>query len=171
VINWHGVCTAGETLVGSPPLQLGPGVTPEAYRRAVEARLDNWKNDVRAPCVAYVPAHQGYVVRDGRGCPFESSTLLHIRSSEPNQPKVVDACGSQGDDAVGSSASFVVVSCTRLSIIARCCPYTSESSVQGRSVALQPVNASSRIRRRPSLIASMIRRPAGVIAAVLIRRS
>lgn len=61
VLNWHGVCTAGETLAGPPPLMLGPVVTPAAYRRAVETLLQAWATEVRAPWVAYVPAHQGYV--------------------------------------------------------------------------------------------------------------
>jgi predicted nucleotidyltransferase len=62
VINWYSVCTNGETLIGPPPLQLGPFVTSDAYKRAIEARLDARRSEVRAPSVAYVPAHQGYVV-------------------------------------------------------------------------------------------------------------
>lgn len=62
VVNWHGVCAAGETLAGPPPLELGPRVTPAAYRRAVATHLQTWATQVREPWVAYVPAHQGYVV-------------------------------------------------------------------------------------------------------------
>ncbi len=61
-LNWHGVTTAGETIVGPPPLEIGPAITPDAYRRAIEAQLEAWTHDVRAPEVAYVPAHQGYIV-------------------------------------------------------------------------------------------------------------
>lgn len=62
VLNWHSVCTGGETLAGPPPLELGPVVTPAACRHAAEALLQGWATEVRAPWVAYVPAHQGYVV-------------------------------------------------------------------------------------------------------------
>ena len=61
-INWHGVCTAGETLAGPEPLGLGPAVSPEALRRAAGAQLDEWTTEVRAPSVAYVPAQRGYIV-------------------------------------------------------------------------------------------------------------
>jgi hypothetical protein len=61
-LDWHGVCTVGETLVGPPPLELGPAVPPAAYRKAVESLLAAWPAEVRASWVAYVPAHQGYVV-------------------------------------------------------------------------------------------------------------
>jgi predicted nucleotidyltransferase len=60
-LNWRGVCTEGETIVGPPPLELGPEVTQDAYKRSIEAQLDAWKVDVRAPWVAYVPAVQGYI--------------------------------------------------------------------------------------------------------------
>jgi hypothetical protein len=62
VVNWYGVCRTGEALVGPPPLQLGPAVTRDAYLRAVEHQLAEWKHHVRRPWVAYVPAHQGYIV-------------------------------------------------------------------------------------------------------------
>ena len=62
VLDWHGVCSHGETLRGPPPLELGPEVSPSAFRRAVEGTLREWPSRVRAPWVAYVPAHQGYVV-------------------------------------------------------------------------------------------------------------
>ena len=61
-LNWHAVCTRGETLLGPPPLELGPPVTPEAYRRAIEELLPYWTTAVRRPSVAYVPAHRGYIV-------------------------------------------------------------------------------------------------------------
>lgn len=61
-LDWYGVTTQGETIVGPPPLDLGPQVSPGAYRHAVEVLLHEWPSRVRAPWVAYVPAHQGYVV-------------------------------------------------------------------------------------------------------------
>jgi predicted nucleotidyltransferase len=61
-LDWHSVSTQGETIVGPPPLALGPEVGPGAYRHAVEALLREWPSRVREPWVAYVPAHQGYVV-------------------------------------------------------------------------------------------------------------
>jgi predicted nucleotidyltransferase len=61
-LDWHSVSTQGETILGPPPLDLGPKVSPDAYRQAVEALLRAWPSRVRAPWVAYVPAHQGYVV-------------------------------------------------------------------------------------------------------------
>ena len=42
--------------------EIGPEITDEAFRRAVEFQLEAWTKDVRAPWVAYVPAHQGYIV-------------------------------------------------------------------------------------------------------------
>ena len=61
-LDWYGVTTQGETILGPPPLDLGPQVSPSAYRHAVEELLKEWPSRVRAPWVAYVPAHQGYVV-------------------------------------------------------------------------------------------------------------
>jgi hypothetical protein len=61
-LDWHGVTTQGETILGPPPLDLGPKISRDAYRRAVEVLLREWPTRVRAPWVAYVPAHQGYVV-------------------------------------------------------------------------------------------------------------
>lgn len=61
-INWHSVCTTGETLVGPPPLVLGPEVTAGRFRQAVEARLRSFEDEVHARAVAYVPVAQGYVV-------------------------------------------------------------------------------------------------------------
>ena len=61
-LDWHSVTTQGETIFGPPPLEIGPQVSDSAYRHAVEAVLNEWPNRVREPWVAYVPAHQGYVV-------------------------------------------------------------------------------------------------------------
>jgi predicted nucleotidyltransferase len=61
-INWYSVCTMGETVVGPPPLDLGPEVTAGRFRQAVEARLRAFEDEVRARAIAYVPAAQGYVV-------------------------------------------------------------------------------------------------------------
>jgi predicted nucleotidyltransferase len=61
-LDWYSVCTQGETLLGPPPLDLGPTVTRDAFSNAVRAQLSEWPSRVRAPWVAYVPAHQGYVV-------------------------------------------------------------------------------------------------------------
>jgi hypothetical protein len=62
VLNWHGVCTSGETLVGPPPLEIGPSVTADAVRRAVHAQLQEWRRYVREPTLAYVPAARGYAI-------------------------------------------------------------------------------------------------------------
>jgi Aminoglycoside adenylyltransferase, C-terminal domain len=62
ILDWHCVSTQGETLLGPAPLDLGPRVSPGAYRNAVEALLKERPSKVRAPWVAYVPANQGYVV-------------------------------------------------------------------------------------------------------------
>ncbi len=61
-VDWQSVVTDGETILGPPPLDLGPKISPDAYRHAVEVLLRDWPSRVRAPWVAYVPAHQGYVV-------------------------------------------------------------------------------------------------------------
>ena len=62
ILDWRSVCTRGETILGPPPGEIGPEITDEAFRRAVELLLEAWTQDVRAPWVAYVPAHQGYIV-------------------------------------------------------------------------------------------------------------
>jgi hypothetical protein len=62
VLNWYGVCANGEVIEGPPPRELGPEVTPEAFKRAVETQLEEWKEEIRAPWRAYVPAAQGYAV-------------------------------------------------------------------------------------------------------------
>jgi predicted nucleotidyltransferase len=61
-LDWHDVCHGGETLVGPPPNELGPPITSRMLRHATEALLQEWTTAVRAPWVAYVPAHQGYIV-------------------------------------------------------------------------------------------------------------
>jgi hypothetical protein len=61
-LNWHDVCTHGETLLGPPPLELGPEVTNEAYEQAVRNGLGEWVTSVREPWVAYVPVQQAYIV-------------------------------------------------------------------------------------------------------------
>ena len=61
-LDWYGVCNGGETLLGPPPLELGPRIARDAFRRAVEGQLGQWRTSVREPWVAYVPAHEGYVV-------------------------------------------------------------------------------------------------------------
>jgi hypothetical protein len=61
-VNWYSVVTQSEVIVGSPPLDLGPAVSERTFRRAVAAQLTRWKNEVRAPSVAYVPVHRGYIV-------------------------------------------------------------------------------------------------------------
>jgi streptomycin 3"-adenylyltransferase len=58
-LDWQSVTTQGETILGPPPLDLGPNVSPGAYRQAVEALLKEWPSRVRAPWVAYVPATRG----------------------------------------------------------------------------------------------------------------
>jgi hypothetical protein len=62
VLNWHSACTQGETLIGPPPLELGPEVTAEAFRHAIVARLEEWADVIREPWVRYVPAARGYAV-------------------------------------------------------------------------------------------------------------
>jgi hypothetical protein len=62
VLNWHGACSRGETLLGPPPLELGPAVTAEAFRIAVWELLEEWRGDVREPTIAWVPAQRGYAV-------------------------------------------------------------------------------------------------------------
>jgi Aminoglycoside adenylyltransferase, C-terminal domain/Nucleotidyltransferase domain len=63
VLNWHGVCTQGEVLYGSPPLELGPALSESDYRRVVAAQLAAWQKEIRAAAwVGYVPAAEGYAV-------------------------------------------------------------------------------------------------------------
>jgi predicted nucleotidyltransferase len=61
-LDWYSVTTQGETILGPAPLDLGPEISRDVYRDAVEVLLREWSSKVRAPWVAYVPAHQGYVV-------------------------------------------------------------------------------------------------------------
>ncbi len=62
VLNWHGACIAGDVIRGPQPLELGPDIPPETFRRAVRAQLRAWPEHARRPWVAYVPGHQGYIV-------------------------------------------------------------------------------------------------------------
>src|SRR4051794_35287629 len=61
-LNWDSACNDGETLLGPPPLELGPLVTRGARGHAVEELLGEWRSRVREPSIAYVPAAQGYIV-------------------------------------------------------------------------------------------------------------
>lgn len=62
VLNWHSACTRGDTLAGPPPLELGPEVSVDQFRRAVAARLEEWADVMREPWVRYVSAARGYAV-------------------------------------------------------------------------------------------------------------
>ena len=62
LLNLYSVCTRGEILAGPPPLEVGPVVSASTFRRAVANQLCQWKEIVRTPSVAYVPAQQGYIV-------------------------------------------------------------------------------------------------------------
>lgn len=62
LMDWHGVLNAGETLIGPAPAALGPVIDEERWRSAVRGQLRAWHDQVRERAVAYVPAHQGYIV-------------------------------------------------------------------------------------------------------------
>jgi hypothetical protein len=62
VLNWRGACTRGEVVRGPRPLELGPEISPEGFRRAVTAQLEACPEYARQPSVAYVPTQQGYIV-------------------------------------------------------------------------------------------------------------
>lgn len=63
LLNWHAVCTQGETLQGPPPLELGPVLSEVDFRRIVAEQLAAWQDEIRAaPWVGYVPAAEGYAV-------------------------------------------------------------------------------------------------------------
>jgi hypothetical protein len=62
LLNWYTVCTQGEILAGPPPLEVGPVISASTFKRAVADQLGEWKDIVRTPSVAYVPAQQGYIV-------------------------------------------------------------------------------------------------------------
>jgi predicted nucleotidyltransferase len=62
VLNWRSVCRQGERIFGPPPLEVGPEVTPEVFRRAIEMQLREWRDVIREDWVAYVPAARGYAV-------------------------------------------------------------------------------------------------------------
>jgi hypothetical protein len=59
VLNWRGACTRGEVIRGAQPLELGPGVSPEAFRRAVRAQLEACTAYALRPELPYVPAAPG----------------------------------------------------------------------------------------------------------------
>ena len=61
-LNWHGACSQVEVVRGPQPLELGPAISPDSFRRAVAEELRGWPEGVRRPSVAYLPAHQGYIV-------------------------------------------------------------------------------------------------------------
>ncbi len=62
VLNWRGACTRGEVIRGPQPLELGPEISTEAFRRAVREQLQAWPEHARRPELAYVPVAQGYTV-------------------------------------------------------------------------------------------------------------
>ena len=62
ILDWHGVVTAGETVYGPAPLELGPPITSEMFRAAVATYLSELSQTVRENTVAYVPVQQGYIV-------------------------------------------------------------------------------------------------------------
>jgi hypothetical protein len=62
VLNWRSVCRQGEIVVGPPPLEVGPEVDAEQFRRAIEAQLGEWRDVMREEWVGYFPAARGYAV-------------------------------------------------------------------------------------------------------------
>jgi hypothetical protein len=62
LLDWHGVVTVGETLLGPPPLTLGPAIADDRFRAAVAGQLREFSETARRNDVAYFPAHQGYIV-------------------------------------------------------------------------------------------------------------
>jgi hypothetical protein len=62
LLDWHGVITVGETLLGPPPLTLGPTIDDVRFRAAVSSQLHEYAETVRRNDVAYFPAYQGYIV-------------------------------------------------------------------------------------------------------------
>jgi hypothetical protein len=62
LLDWHGVITVGETLFGPDPLTLGPAIDDDRFRAAVASQLHEFSETARRNDVAYVPAHQGYIV-------------------------------------------------------------------------------------------------------------
>jgi predicted nucleotidyltransferase len=61
-IEWHGVCAAGETLVGPPPTELAPAPDAAAFRAAVLAQVRGWPAVLREPWIPYVPSSRAYAV-------------------------------------------------------------------------------------------------------------
>ena len=62
LLDWHGVITVGETLLGPPPLTLGPAIADDRFRAAVASQLRELSEVARRNEVAYLPAYQGYIV-------------------------------------------------------------------------------------------------------------
>ena len=62
LLNWYSVCTLGELLYGPPPLEIGPEVTVDVYRRAIASQLPQWSKEVRERWVAHSRPYQGYIV-------------------------------------------------------------------------------------------------------------
>ena len=61
LLDWLGVVSGGETLVGPPPLTLGPPVSDQRFRAAVRSQLRELQRTVRGHDVAFVPVQQGYI--------------------------------------------------------------------------------------------------------------
>jgi Aminoglycoside adenylyltransferase, C-terminal domain len=61
-LDWDAACRQGEVLRGPQPLELGPAVSPGTFRHAAAEELRGWTEGARRPFVAYMPAHQGYIV-------------------------------------------------------------------------------------------------------------
>ena len=62
VLNWHSICSGGETLAGPSPLELGPVATARLTGARSKPSYRRGRRTSRAPWVAYVPVQQGYVV-------------------------------------------------------------------------------------------------------------
>lgn len=62
LINWHGVCTAGETLVGPPPNELGPKVGRSVLERAVRAQVGQWSEWIESQDFSDARPFQGYAI-------------------------------------------------------------------------------------------------------------
>lgn len=62
LLDWHAVVSEGETLLGRPPLTLGPPVSPDRFKAAVASHLSGWRKLVRHNDAAHLPAPQGYVI-------------------------------------------------------------------------------------------------------------
>ena len=62
LLNWYSVCTQGEVLYGVAPLEVGPALSVEVYKREVAGLLPQWRRDVRERWVAHSRSYQGYIV-------------------------------------------------------------------------------------------------------------